>query len=190
MSARPSPAFRPANVFASADHRNAEQHIVADLGDLPVATGTGMKMPPITSSTAARGKASSVPPTINVKVPAVAPPTPPETGASTMAKPFCAAASLTSRAVATSIVELSMSKLPSGKHLQCRLSQVNLLDMATRRKHGDYNLGFGDRFVKFAAPCPPAATSSARAVSTRSKPVTLACRDDFLPSVAPYSPDL
>ena len=73
MSARQA-QLSPSKNVRSADHRNAERHIVADLGDLPVATGTGMKN--VLAHYFKHGpracKASSVPPTINVKVPAVA----------------------------------------------------------------------------------------------------------------------
>ena len=60
----------------------------------------------------ARSKAFSEPPTMKVRVAASAPLTPPETGASTMVSAASPAAPCTSRAVATSIVELSIKRVP------------------------------------------------------------------------------
>ena len=60
----------------------------------------------------ARSKAASAPPTMKVSVPPLAAAMPPETGASTMSKPRSVAASITRRAVATSMVEQSRNKAP------------------------------------------------------------------------------
>ena len=60
----------------------------------------------------ALAKAASVPPTMKVSVPPLAAAMPPETGASTISNPAVAAASLTRRAVATSIVEQSSNSAP------------------------------------------------------------------------------
>ena len=49
---------------------------------------------------------------MKVSVPAVAPPTPPDTGASSIISPLASAALATSRAVATSMVEQSISSVP------------------------------------------------------------------------------
>ena len=49
---------------------------------------------------------------MKVSVPAVAPPTPPETGASTISSPALAASSPTWRALSTSMVEQSISSVP------------------------------------------------------------------------------
>ena len=49
---------------------------------------------------------------MKVSVPAAAPVVPPETGASSIARPRPAAASASSRLVGTSMVELSMSSVP------------------------------------------------------------------------------
>ncbi len=70
---------------------------------LPIAASTGC----------ARAKASSLPPTMKVSVPADAAAIPPETGASTMAYPAFPAACATLRAVATSMVEQSSSSAPA-----------------------------------------------------------------------------
>ncbi|MNC55709.1 hypothetical protein D3C75_1052550 [compost metagenome] len=59
-----------------------------------------------------RSKSALEPPTIKVKVPALAPPVPPETGASTIGLPFSNACLATSRAVRGSIVEQSIKKTP------------------------------------------------------------------------------
>ena len=50
---------------------------------------------------------------MKVSVAATAPATPPDTGASTIARPRSAAAWHTARAVSTSMVEQSISKVPS-----------------------------------------------------------------------------
>ncbi len=60
----------------------------------------------------ARAKASALPPAMKVRVAAVAPPTPPETGASRPARPRAAALSWAARALATSMVEQSISRAP------------------------------------------------------------------------------
>ena len=60
----------------------------------------------------ARVKACVLPPTMKVSVPAAAPPTPPDTGASSISRPLASAAAATSRAVSTSIVEQSISSVP------------------------------------------------------------------------------
>ncbi|MCY1549486.1 hypothetical protein D9M68_856540 [compost metagenome] len=60
----------------------------------------------------ARSKSASEPPTIKVRVPAAAPPVPPETGASSMGLPCSAAALATSRALSGSMVEQSISRTP------------------------------------------------------------------------------
>lgn len=60
----------------------------------------------------ARANAASLPPAMKVSVAPCAPPVPPETGASSISWPAADAAALTSRAVATSMVEQSMSRLP------------------------------------------------------------------------------
>ena len=56
--------------------------------------------------------AESVPPTINVSVPASAPPTPPETGASIISEPCSSHFAATSRLTLGSIVEPSMKRVP------------------------------------------------------------------------------
>ncbi|MNG35438.1 hypothetical protein D3C84_1221680 [compost metagenome] len=52
------------------------------------------------------------PPTMNVRVPAVAPPVPPETGASSIELPWARASLETSRALSGSMVELSINSTP------------------------------------------------------------------------------
>ncbi len=49
---------------------------------------------------------------MKVSVAAVAPPTPPDTGASSIMRPFCSAAAATARAVSTSMVEQSINSVP------------------------------------------------------------------------------
>src|SRR5688572_20119041 len=69
---------------------------------------------PIFSSTGrARSRSFASPPTMKVSVPAMAPPVPPETGASIMAMPLAAAASATLREVAAAMVLLSMTSVPA-----------------------------------------------------------------------------
>ncbi|MNG08979.1 hypothetical protein D3C85_672490 [compost metagenome] len=62
----------------------------------------------------AASKSACSPPTIKVRVPAAAPATPPETGASMKRMPRTLAASPTRRAEATSMVELSITRAPAG----------------------------------------------------------------------------
>src|SRR6056297_2964672 len=68
--------------------------------------------PMISNSGFAVAKAASLPPTMKVSVPAAAPPTPPETGASRKPTPAASASAATSRAEATSTVEQSSSTAP------------------------------------------------------------------------------
>src|SRR3546814_2061149 len=86
----------------------------------------------------ARSNALSVPPTMKVNVPPAAAAIPPETGASTISKPFSTAAAITLRAVATSMVEDRKStRLNSitNAHLVCRL----LLEKKKKRNNTDDN---------------------------------------------------
>ncbi|MNS26471.1 hypothetical protein D3C72_583980 [compost metagenome] len=62
----------------------------------------------------AASKSADSPPTIKVRVPAAAPVTPPETGASRKRMPRAFAASPTARAEATSMVEQSITCAPAG----------------------------------------------------------------------------
>src|SRR5699024_1832124 len=62
----------------------------------------------------ARSSALAGPPTMNVRPPETAPPTPPETGASSISRPRSAAAAATLREVSASMVELSINSVPSG----------------------------------------------------------------------------
>ena len=50
---------------------------------------------------------------MKVSVAAAAPPTPPDTGASSINRPFFSAALATARAVSTSMVEQSISSVPA-----------------------------------------------------------------------------
>jgi hypothetical protein len=61
---------------------------------------------------AALAKAWSLPPTMKVSVPAVAPPTPPDTGASIISKPAFSVSAATWRALSTSMVEQSINSAP------------------------------------------------------------------------------
>ena len=65
----------------------------------------------------AASKSRGSPPTMKVSVPASAPPTPPETGASTMGQPFALASMATSREVRGSMVEESMRGVPGAAAL-------------------------------------------------------------------------
>ena len=71
---------------------------------------------PITSSIGlALANTSGLPPTIKVRVPAIAPPVPPETGASKKSMPSLVASSATLRASAAAMVLLSMTSVPFGR---------------------------------------------------------------------------
>src|SRR4051812_45563907 len=60
----------------------------------------------------ARANASALPPTMKVSVPAFAPPTPPDTGASSAGQPRSWARACALRALSTSMVEQSMASAP------------------------------------------------------------------------------
>ncbi|MDT4872287.1 hypothetical protein FQZ97_1074630 [compost metagenome] len=79
---------------------------------LPAAPQCTMFLPMAARIGWARSKSASEPPTIKVRVPAAAPPVPPETGASSMGLPCSAAALATSRALSGSMVEQSISRTP------------------------------------------------------------------------------
>ena len=70
----------------------------------PMASRTGL----------ARSNASASPPTMNVSVPPAAAATPPETGASTIAKPATAALADASLASSTALVKQSINPAPAG----------------------------------------------------------------------------
>ena len=80
----------------------------------PLSPAWKMFLPMASSTGLALSKPASGPPTINVRVPALAPPTPPETGASSQVMPRSAAAAATARASSGEMVEASItSGLPS-----------------------------------------------------------------------------
>ena len=80
---------------------------------LPAPPACTMVLPIFCRIDSARVKACALPPTMKVSVAALAPPTPPETGASSINSPFCSAAPATARAVSTSMVEQSISSVPA-----------------------------------------------------------------------------
>ena len=79
---------------------------------LPLAPACTMFLPIFSRIGLASPKLASPPPTMKVSVPAVAPPTPPDTGASTISRPALAASAATWRALSTSMVEQSISSAP------------------------------------------------------------------------------
>src|SRR5471032_3303465 len=92
----------------------ASSRLLQILAICPVPTSPQWTMlRPICANTGCRvANSSGVAPTIKVSVPAVAPPVPPETGASAMATPCLAAAAATSRAVCGSMVLQSTAGTP------------------------------------------------------------------------------
>ncbi|MNT49578.1 hypothetical protein D3C72_1864410 [compost metagenome] len=82
---------------------------------LPVAPQWTMLRPMPLSTGWARSKSAASPPTMKVRVPAAAPPVPPETGASSIGLPCSRAAAATSRALWGSMVELSISSTPGDR---------------------------------------------------------------------------
>ena len=99
-----------------------------------------------------RANAVSLPPTMKVSVAAVAPPTPPDTGASSISKPATRAASVTVRALSTSIVEQSISSGARTLHRldQAALVQPHLAHVLTGRQHGDDDVGAARRLRRAA----------------------------------------
>ena len=85
---------------------------------------------------------------MKVSVPPVAPPTPPETGASSVSMPAAAPASCAFLALSTSMVELSMSSAPFGA--AGRRSPQAASTCAPGRQHGDDDLGPRDRLARAA----------------------------------------
>src|SRR4029077_10972769 len=79
---------------------------------LPASPQCTTRLPMRSRTGLPRANASAEPPTMKVSVAALAPPTPPETGASSAATPRSAAIAWTARALATSIVEQSMKSAP------------------------------------------------------------------------------
>ena len=87
-------------------------------------------------------KACTLPPTMKVSVAAVAPPTPPDTGASSIMRPFFSAAPATARAVSTSMVEQSISSVPSlAFSIDAGGAEIDLAHFLARRQHGDDHVG-------------------------------------------------
>ncbi len=83
---------------------------------------------------------------MKVSVPACAPPTPPETGASTISRPLASAAAATSRAVSTSMVEESISSEPGSACATNAVgAEIDFAHLAPRRQHGDDDVGLGRR---------------------------------------------
>ena len=121
----------------------------------------------------ARRACCSSPPIMNVRVPAAAPLIPPDTGASTNAKPASAAARCSSSAVATSMVELSTrsasfgarASTPSSPRYTAReCSPLGSMVMTTSAPS---SASFMVRNV-----CTPPSRAAAIAASLRSKPRT------------------
>ena len=71
-----------------------------------------MRLPIACRIGSAWANAPALPPAMKVSVPACAPPTPPDTGASMLAMPAAAAEACAARADATSMVEQSMNSVP------------------------------------------------------------------------------
>ena len=109
---------------------------------LPIACSTGSP----------RANAVSLPPTMKVSVAAVAPPTPPDTGASSISNPATRAASVTVRALSTSIVEQSISSGAAALHRldQSTLVQPHLAHVLARGQHGDHHVGAARRLCRAA----------------------------------------
>ena len=80
---------------------------------------------------------------MNVRVPFCAPMVPPETGASSIARPAASAAAVTARALSTSMVEQSISSGLRVLHRfdQAALVQPDLAHMLAGGQHGDDDIG-------------------------------------------------
>ena len=98
---RQAELFRQNECLADGDHRDAEDHVVADLRGL---SGAGFAAMDDAAGHRLRGLARpwrmppSQPPAMKVSVPAAAPPVPPETGASIDSRPCLAAMACAFRA--------------------------------------------------------------------------------------------
>ncbi len=87
----------------------------------------------------AAAKASLLPPAMKVSVAPLAPPTPPDTGASIDGSFRAAASACALRALSTSMVEQSISSVPS--RAAGTSSAHTDMHMLARRQHGDDDVG-------------------------------------------------
>src|SRR5882757_9082363 len=105
---------------------------------LPAPPACTMVLPIFSRTGRARAKASSPPPTMNVNVPAWAPPTPPDTGASSMASPvLSAAAAATARAVDIDGGGIDQQRSSTDRRQHAVGAEIDLAHMRARRQHGD-----------------------------------------------------
>ena len=119
----------------------------------------------------ADAKALASPPAMKVSVAPLAPPVPPETGASTDGRPCAAARPCALRALSTSMVEQSIINAPldaagiTSLHTATTCLPAGSMVMITSAPF--------TASVALAATVTPSALACAREASTRSKPVTL-----------------
>src|ERR1700684_4107651 len=129
-----------------------------------------MRLPIFSRIGFARANASSEPPHMKVSVPPLAPPTPPETGASRVSAPAASPASCALRALSTSMVEQSMTRAPFGV-----AGRRSAWDATPWRPAGSIvttvsALATASRAL--GAMATPDAAAAVFAASTRSKPAT------------------
>src|SRR5271156_3704567 len=129
-----------------------------------------MRLPIASSSGLARAKASSAPPAMKVSVPPLAPPTPPETGASSVAAPARSPAACAWRALATSIVEQSTTS--ALRETAGRMSSQQAITWRPAGNMVKIASAPSTAALALAAIATPLASAPARCASTRSKPMT------------------
>jgi hypothetical protein len=95
------------------------------------------------------GEGLGLPPAMKVSVPAAAPPTPPETGASTGRRPAASASAATARALSTSTVEQSTKAAPG--------VMAGMISAATARRIAP----FGSMVITTSAPRAASAAEAA-----------------------------
>ena len=127
---------------------------------------TWMMLAPIAASAGrASSRSPASPPTMIANVPAVAPPTPPETGASRNRRPRSLSRAATRCEVPGSIVDMSTQSRPAGGAFDDpAVAEIGGLDIGRGRQHRDHELAIRRRFAD--RPCPPR-TQSYRSVERR-----------------------
>ena len=123
-----------------------DHDLVADLDDLAGARGSDVDdglAHRLEGSGRARSKAAAVPPTMIERVPAIAPLSPPLTGASSISAPAGrGASSASSRAVAGAIELMSIASQPGRRRLERAVGpEVDLAHLGRVGEHRDEDVG-------------------------------------------------
>eukprot|EP01022_Parablepharisma_sp_SALTPOND_P009847 TRINITY_DN14066_c0_g1_i1.p1 TRINITY_DN14066_c0_g1~~TRINITY_DN14066_c0_g1_i1.p1 ORF type:complete len:1308 (-),score=476.92 TRINITY_DN14066_c0_g1_i1:655-4578(-) len=140
---------------------------------LPLSPAWQMALPIFCRQGWAASKAAVLPPTMKVRVPAVAPLVPPETGASSISKPPALAAAATLRAASGAMVEQSISRVPGLAEASTPASPRQ--SDSTCRLAGSMVMttsALATAAMESASVLPPTSTSLSTLALTRSWPLT------------------